>query len=142
MAIDVMRHVYSGVYAGVDEVLEWADRSAKDAAGAPKPRTEPFKNWTDWWRVGSTVVALGVQQFWPRYPKVMETVSTVGLFATIKSASRAMREKKTTSSSPASSRLTYVPRRTAAPRGPAGELVAVGAGVDQVPAIPLPPRYV
>ena len=141
MAIDVMRHVYAGGYAAVDEVLEWADRNAKDAAGAPKPRTESFKNWADWFRVVSTGLALGVQQFWPRYPKLMESVSTVGFAFTVKSASRAVRERPTTpASSLASGRVTYVPRRTAAPRG-VSEPVMAGVG-SEVPGIPLPPRYV
>ncbi len=141
MAIDVMRHVYAGGYAAMDEVLEWADRNAKDAAGAPKPRTESFKNWADWWRVGSTALALGVQQFWPKYPKLMESVSTVGFAFTIKSASRAVRESSTTPApAPAASRASWVPRRTAVPSG-ATQPVMAGVG-SAVPGIPMAPRYI
>lgn len=78
--------VLVGVGAGgVDELLEWLDSRGET------PRTEPFKTWTDWGRIGLTLVGYLGQafNFWPNLTAPLAQSETPLL---VKSIGRAIRE--------------------------------------------------
>ena len=101
MRIQLM-NVVIGVGAGaVDEVMEWQD----DQNG----RTEPFKKWTDWTRVG--LCALGyLGQAFNFFPVIATPLAQSEVTLTTKSVAGIIRGAGVTRRAGASSRL--VSRRT------------------------------
>ena len=62
--------VLEGAGVGVvDEILQYAD------AHAAVPRTESFKTWQDWGRIGLFAVGLIGPSFMPRYGKFLDTLA-------------------------------------------------------------------
>lgn len=103
MAVEVIGKVVGAGLGGLDEVLERADAKAVPA------RTEPFKTWRDYGRIGMVVAGLGGEIFMPRYTRVAQAVGEVGVAFLVKSLSKALIKETVPTAA------TYIHRRQAAP---------------------------
>ncbi len=74
--MDLLKVAIAVGVGAADEVAEYMDRNAKNAAGVLAPRTESFKNATDLTRIGLAAIGYGLQVFMPRkYDRIAEALA-------------------------------------------------------------------
>ncbi len=108
--------VVTSVGVGVaDEVLQYAD------SHATIPRTESFKTWQDWGRLGLAVVGYLGPSFMPKYSKLLDTIATSVTPLVVKTL--AVPLKSAMGITGHVGRPTWVPTRIPSPARPVGSPV-------------------
>jgi len=90
-------------YGAIDKVL-----MDQDALATPVPRTEPFKTWSDGWRVATAIVSAGVEAAMPKYADYAKPI-TGASFAFLAQSVWAFANSRS-----AGNRVTYTPQATGA----------------------------
>ena len=101
-------------YGVIDKVLK-----DQDATATPAPRTDPIKCWSGYFRIGTAILAAGIEAGMPKYGDYAKPI-TGAAFAMATQSIWAYANAH----SGTQNRVTYVPTRTGAP-APARRVMGV-----------------